>query len=194
MGVLTLGAALIAVVGCGNTPSVEVQSAEPVVERSAPDWPEPDMAIWHFAKSKGVHGNDISRHAVDDYGFFRVRDKPAEVPPIHAGPPPTPSIWVVRSGEVLFDMDDPAMARVLMTKSADALVRVYSKVLSWMGSSDAHAITQNQSDGVTSLTWVHDRKEYPPMGGPNWERVTVTSTTDGTRVDTETLKDYIRPE
>jgi len=188
-------AAFFFALGCGGEAVVkpEVQAVAPV-ERTVPDWSEADMAIWHFAKARGVHGNDISRRAVDDYGFFRVRDKSAKASPIHAGPPKTPSIWVVRSGDTLFELEDAAMGPVLMTKNAEALVKVYIKTLSWMGADDAHAIQQSQTDGVTTLTWVHDRKEYPPMEAANWERITVTATKEGTRVDRQSLKDYVRPQ
>ena len=152
------------------------------------------MAIWHFAKARGVHGNAISRRSVDDHGFFLIRDKPSKTPPIHAGPPDTPSIWVVRSGDAVFEPEDAAMAPVLMTPNAEALVKVYIQMLSWMGADDAHAIQQAQTDGVTTLTWVHDRQEYPPMEAANWERITVTATKDGTRVDRQSIKDYVRPQ
>lgn len=86
------------------------------------------------------------------------------------------------------------MAPVLMTPNAEALVKVYIQMLSWMGADDAHAIQQAQTDGVTTLTWVHDRQEYPPMEAANWERITVTATKDGTRVDRQSIKDYVRPQ
>ncbi len=196
-GVMKL-ALLFLVFGCGDEPpaadAAEVQSAEEqATERPVPDWAEADMAVWRFAKERGVHGTDLSRRTMGEYEFLEVRELSDKVPPIHAGPSATPKLWVVRHGSEIFAMDDAAMAPLLMSKDVSVLLKVYVSKLTFMGAEDIHDVQQNQADGVTTLSWVHNRRTYP-RNSDDWERVTVTANNDGTRIDGEDLSDYIRPE
>lgn len=171
--------------------SADVEKAKP---RVVPDWSDADMQVWHFAKAKGVHGTDFMKRTVGQYELMCVRELPEEIPPIHAGPPDSPELWVVRDGESLFTLDDAKMAPVLMTDQAQALAKIFAGELSWMGAVNIHGITQTQDDGVTTLSWIHDKQSYPPSRLANWFKVVVTATQDGTKVHSERLKGYVRPE
>jgi hypothetical protein len=81
-----------------------------------------------------------------------------------------------------------------MTDQAQALAKIFAEELSWMGAVNIHAITQAQDDGVTTLSWIHDKQSYPPSRLSNWFKVVVTATQDGTKVHSERLKGYVRPE
>ena len=197
LGVMKL-AALFLVFGCGDEPpaadAAEVRSAEEqTTERAVPDWPEADMAVWRFAKERGVHGTDLSRRTMGEYEFLEVQELSDKIPPIHAGPSATPKLWVVRHGSAIFAMDDAAMAPLLMSKDVSVLLKIYVAKLTFMGAEDIHDVQQNQAGGVTTLSWVHNRRTYP-SNSDDWERVTVTANNDGTRIDGEDLRDYIRSE
>lgn len=180
--------------GCGDgAKEAPLEAATIVIERSVPDWSEADLEVWRFAKAQGVHGTDISRRKMGEYAFFEVRDLPDETPPISAGPPAIPTLWVVRHESRLFDMDDAAMAPLLMSKDVSVLLKVYVDKLTFMGAEEIHDVQQSQNDGVTALSWVHNRRTYP-SNWDEWERVTVTSTKDGTRIDAEKLSGYSRTQ
>jgi hypothetical protein len=73
------------------------------------------------------------------------------------------------------------------------LLKVYVDKLTFMGAEEIHDVQQSQNDGVTVLSWVHNRRTYP-SNWDEWERVTVTSTKDGTRIDAEKLSGYSRSQ
>jgi hypothetical protein len=184
--------------GCWESsepPALKVEVADAVgpKARTEPDWAGADMQVWRFAKDRGVHGNDLMKRTIGPYELMFVRDLPEKIPPMHAGPTSTPELWVVRDGETLFTFDDAKMASVLMTDEAMALATLFADDLSWMGADEIHALAQAQDHGVTTLSWIHNKQSYP-SNSDTWERIVVTATQDGTKVHSERLKGYVRPE
>lgn len=189
---ITLGSAS----GCGGSSEVaetRVDLGESPVP-TVPDWSEADMQAWHFAKERGVHGTDLMKRSIGRYELMCIRELPETPPPIHAGPPAIPKIWVVRADDALFTMADAQMADVLMTDDAMSLAEILAADLSWMGADEIHALVQTQEDDVTTLSWIHDRGTYPPSRSSHWEKVVVTATPEGTTTERALLKDYVRTE
>ncbi len=193
------GLALALANGCFESQQPETLNLETASDevgpsvRVEPEWSGPDMQVWRFAKARGVHGNDFSKRTIGADDLNLVRDLPEEIPPIHAGPSATPELWVVRDGESLFTFDDARMAPVLMTDEAEALAKIFAGDLNWIPPDEIHAITQAQAKGVTTLSWIHNKRTYPPSNSDNWVKITVTASQEGTKTHSERLNEYVRP-
>jgi hypothetical protein len=179
--------------GSADVPETQVGPVDPPV-RTVPEWSEADMQVWHFAKERGVHGTDLAKRTIGPYELMHIRELPETTPPIHAGPPAIPKIWVVRADDALFTTTDAQMADVLMTDDAMSLAELLAADLHWMGADEIHALVQTRDNGVTTLSWIHSRGSYPPSRSSHWEKVVVTATSEGTTTEREPLKDYVRKE